>query len=194
VALAVAVAGAGVILAAAPARAHNSLTASTPGDGAVLDEAPDAVVLEFLSTVDPDTTEVLIVGPDGEPAMDGPARYDGRTVAVPLAAAVAGRYVVEYTVLADDGHLGTNEITFRLTDAAVPAPSPGPSPSPSATPPSPSPAPPDLGAATAGPVERAASAAGGAAWWPWAAGAVVLAAALGGAVFAWRRRRAPPAG
>lgn len=121
---------------AAPAYAHNQLTGSTPADGQVLDTAPASVTLDFLDSLEPANTTVTVSGPDGRAAASGSPVFDGSTVTVDLQVSSAGRYIVSYELISPDGHVGTGEIAFRLTDQAAPGPSPSPeaAPSPSGSP------------------------------------------------------------
>jgi copper resistance protein C len=119
----------------APAAAHARLVASTPGDGATLDEPPGEVVLEFNEMVEADFGQLQVSGPDGE-RLDASAPIgEGTTVRSPLLEPTAsGTYTVAYRVVSADGHPVEGSFTFELTEAAVtedtaeidPPPSPAP--------------------------------------------------------------------
>ncbi|MEV1290514.1 copper resistance CopC family protein [Micromonospora sp. NPDC049679] len=174
-----------VLVAAAPAAAHNSLTSSDPKNGARLDRAPSEVRLTFLSRLDPATTKVTVTGPDNVPALAGAPRFDRARVAVPVKAGAAGLYIVAYEVASGDGHPVTGEVRFTLTVAATPAASPTPSASAAQATPSTAVAPSLTPAA-----EDEDARGGGATWWPWIVGGGLLLLALGGFVLARRRRAA----
>lgn len=183
-----------VLLPAAPAAAHNSLTGSDPADGARLDEPPAEVRLTFLSRLDPKTTKVTVTGPSNVPAAAGEPRFDGSRVTVPLAAGPAGRYTVAYQVASGDGHPVKGDVQFTLTTGVEPAapeatPSTGGTPTDpagaSATPTSPASAP-----AVAEPLDRTGGETGPG-WWPWLVGAVLVLGALVGGALLLRTRRRP---
>ncbi|MFI6820665.1 copper resistance protein CopC [Micromonospora sp. NPDC050187] len=176
---------------AAPAAAHNSLTGSSPADGARLAQAPTRIELRFLARLDPNTTKITVTGPDNVPASRGAPTVNGSRVGVAFVPGAAGLYIVEYRVRSADGHPVSGEIRFTLT-TGTPA---DPSPSPAATTASPTPAPADPAPTTAG--ASAAPAAQPAAdrdddgtpVWPWAVGAVAVLAALVAGLLLRRRPR-----
>jgi methionine-rich copper-binding protein CopC len=134
-ALALLVAGLIGLVGAQPAAAHDSLTGSTPADGATVTSAPEQVVLTFSAQVKDLGLTVLVTSPDGRRVGDGPARVEGRDVIAPLLALTEpGRYVVAYRVVSSDGHPIQGRTAFVLD---VPTPSPTATPT-EATPGSPS--------------------------------------------------------
>jgi LPXTG-motif cell wall-anchored protein len=174
-----------VLVAAAPAAAHNSLTSSDPRNGARLEKAPSQVRLTFLAGLDPATTKVTVTGPDNVPAQAGAPTFDRARVAVPFKPGAAGLYIVAYEVASGDGHPVTGEVRFTLTVGATPTASPTPSASASPATPSTAAAPSLSAAAT----DEGATG-GGTTWWPWVVGGAVVLIALGGIVLARRRRAA----
>ncbi|MBO4209865.1 copper resistance CopC family protein [Micromonospora echinofusca] len=198
---AVAVLMAGVLLIpAAPAAAHNSLTGSDPANGARLADPPTRIRLSFLARLDPGTTKITITGPDNVPASGGAPTISGSKVTVPFRAGAAGLYVVAYQVASSDGHPIKGEVRFTLTRGTPAAPpSATPTAAPSAVPggptagqptatPSGAPAPSSTVAVPGSPAADTDSD-GGAPWWPWALGAALLLAALAGAIVLTRRRK-----
>lgn len=177
-----------VLLPAAPAAAHNSLTGSDPADGARLAEAPERIRLSFLSRLDPTTTKVTITGPDNATTAGGKPQFDGSRVTVPFTPGPAGTYTVAYQVASGDGHPIKGDIQFTLTTGAAPAESPSPvatSAEPVASSPASSPTEP----AVAQPLDRTAGDAGSSRW-PWIlAAALALGALAGGAMILVSRRR-----
>jgi len=107
-----------------PAQAHDALVSSTPASGAVLPTAPSVVELDFTGTPLPLGTEVLVVGPDGDPVSVGAAEIRETTVVQGLAEALpAGRYTVEWRSTSSDGHAltGASDFTVAAVAGAVPA-------------------------------------------------------------------------
>jgi methionine-rich copper-binding protein CopC len=175
-----------LLVPAAPALAHNSLTGSSPRDGARLARPPASVRLTFLARLRPASTKVTITGPDGASAVAGAPAFSGSRVTVPFRAGPAGRYQVAYELPSDDGHPIRGKVRFTLTVGAGPA---------TALPTTPAAAPTTSAAAAptppATPVDQdlASDEDAGPPWWSWALAAltVVLLAAGG---FALARRRA----
>jgi methionine-rich copper-binding protein CopC len=185
-----------VLLPAAPAAAHNSLTSSDPKDGARLNRAPAGVTLAFLSRLDPHTTKITVTGPDNVSAAGGAPTFSGAKVAVPFQSGPAGLYTVGYEVASTDGHPIRGKIRFTLTVGApssvAPTPSVPPTPSTTAGP-AVAVTPTELPSASIGPA--LAPVAGDdrdrSTWWPWAAaGGLVLVAAAAGGLLLRRRPRA----
>ncbi|SCL22781.1 copper resistance CopC family protein [Micromonospora inyonensis] len=178
---------------AAPAAAHNSLTGSSPADGARLAQAPTRIELRFLARLDPNRTKITVTGPDNVPASRGAPTVNGSRVRVTFVPGAAGLYIVDYRVSSADGHPVSGEIRFTLT-TGTPA---DPSPSPTAVtgpPPPPTPVPVDPTPSTAG--ASAAPAADtdpgdddGTPAWPWGVGAVAVLAGLVAVLLVRRRPR-----
>lgn len=186
-----------VSIGAMPAMAHNSLTGSSPADGARLAQAPATVRLTFLATLDPATTKVTVTGPDGSSAGGAPT-IAAKVVTVPFTAGPAGRYTVAYQVASDDGHPVKGQVRFTVTSGAAPV---SPSPAGSvAAPVSPAggagePSPPAVaGAPVASAVPMPLVTSDGPAWWLWALGGLLLAALVGGGAVLLGRRRTGPRG
>ncbi|MCL7457742.1 copper resistance protein CopC [Micromonospora sp. MSM11] len=191
--------GVSLLLPAAPAAAHNSLTGSDPRDGARVAEAPARIELRFLAKVDPNTTKITVTGPDNVAALGGAPTFSGSRVSMPFKPGRAGLYIVDYRVASSDGHPVTGEVRFTLT-TGTPAESPsgagtaGPSAPASAAPPpsgaAPTSAAPDpTGAGTPGSAVPAAKESDDAAGrgWLWALGGVLLLAALAAGLLLRRR-------
>ncbi|MGY3517810.1 copper resistance CopC family protein [Micromonospora sp. PTRAS2] len=189
--------GVSLVLPAAPAAAHNSLSGSNPANGARIATAPELIELRFLAKPNPGTTKITVTGPDNVAALDGEPTFSGTRVRIPFAPGRAGLYIVGYQLGSADGHPIKGEVRFTLT-TGTPAESPSPSAAaPESVPPSdaPSAAAPSSAAATpegAGSAVPAASEStdGGPPGWLWALGGGVLLVAAAAVGFAVRRRRA----
>lgn len=122
----VALAGSAVLLlgamSAAPAWAHDSLISSTPEAGAVLDESPEEIVLEFsgegLTTGDSIPNTIWVTDSDGE-HWEGDTEVDGPTMWTELEEPLPnGEYEVLYHAVYSDGH--SEELSFDFeVDAPV---------------------------------------------------------------------------
>ncbi|MFG2059088.1 copper resistance CopC family protein [Micromonospora sp. NPDC048930] len=176
--------GLSVLLPAAPAAAHNSLTGSDPKDGARVATAPKRIELRFLATPARDTTKITVTGPDNAPASSGVPTFSGKQVAVPFTPGPAGRYTVAYQVTSTDGHEVHGTLSFTLTTGA-------PAATPTAGPASPTSAPPTPVAPTGSPASPVAAASSaddsGGTGWLWALGAVVVLVALAAGLLLRRR-------
>jgi copper transport protein len=94
-----------LVLGAAPAGAHADLSGTEPASGAVVAEAPDAVVLRFTEAVSVETDGVRILDASAERWDAGQATASGSVVTVPLrSGAPNGGYVVAWRVISADGH------------------------------------------------------------------------------------------
>ncbi|GAB3068679.1 copper resistance CopC family protein [Micromonospora schwarzwaldensis] len=177
-------AGVSLLLPAAPAAAHNSLTGSDPANGARVATAPKRIELRFLATPKEATTKVTVTGPDNVAAAGGPPTFSGKRVSVPFEPAAAGLYIVAYQLASDDGHPIKGEIRFTLT-TGTPAETPS---TPTSTAPTTATPPTSAAPSPASPTPAAAAADDdGGTGWLWAAGAVVVLAALGGGLLLRRR-------
>ncbi|MFR9774848.1 copper resistance CopC family protein [Micromonospora sp. MS34] len=180
-------AGVSLLLPAAPAAAHNSLTGSDPKDGARLATAPKRIELRFLATPAHDTTKITVTGPDNASASTGVPTFSGKQVAVPFTPGPAGVYTVAYRVTSTDGHEVHGKLTFTLTTAAPAAtPTAGPAAPTSA---SSTPAAPASSPASAVPAASTADDGGGTGRL-WALGGVVLLVVLAAGLLLRRRSAA----
>lgn len=104
-------------LSADPAAAHAVLVATTPADGARLDEVPEEVVFEFNEPVSATTGAVRVFGSTGARVDDGTVDVTGATVTVALRDDLGdGAYVASYRVLSADGHPVSGAIAFAVGD------------------------------------------------------------------------------
>lgn len=116
-------AGALVLGVPATALAHDGLVATSPAAGATVEEAPDALELDFAGEPLPLGTLVTVTGPDGAPVSSGEAEIRGTTVVQPIDDAVAaGIYRVEWRSTSSDGHPLSGIFDFTVTEQdAAPA-------------------------------------------------------------------------
>ncbi|MFB7654074.1 MULTISPECIES: copper resistance protein CopC [unclassified Streptomyces] len=113
---------------AGPASAHAALDSTDPGDGTVLQRAPDAVTLTFSESVGLRDDSFRVLDPGGHRVRTGEAgRADGRsdTARVDLPAELGeGTYTVAWRVVSADSHPISGAFTFSVgqpstTTAAV---------------------------------------------------------------------------
>lgn len=107
------------VATAAPAWAHDSLIASTPESGEVLEESPEEIVLEFsgdgLTTGETVPNTIWVTDDDGE-HWEGEIEVEGSTMQTDLPETLpAGEYEVLYHVVYSDGHSEEMDFTFEVT-------------------------------------------------------------------------------
>ena len=113
--------GAAMLLAPAPAHAHDSLISSDPADGATLETSPEQITLTYSADVLEVSPVVQISESDsGEPVELTPV-IDGPTVTAeipePLA---AGTHTVQWRVVSSDGHPIEGSFTFTVETGPEP--------------------------------------------------------------------------
>lgn len=94
-----------LLAVATPASAHTDLVSAEPAADEVVEESPSQVLLRFSDEVVPAAGGVTVVGSDGLRVDDGEVtKPDDTTIAIGLRPDLpAGRYAVEWSVLAPDG-------------------------------------------------------------------------------------------
>ncbi|MEU9825678.1 copper resistance CopC family protein [Micromonospora chersina] len=178
-------AGVPVLLPAAPAAAHNSLTGSDPKNGARVATAPKRIELRFLASPAPATTKITVTGPDNVPAAGGAPTFAANRVSVPFTPGAAGLYIVAYRIGSADGHPVSGEIRFTLTTGTAAAP-PSTTAAPTGAAPSTPTASPATPAASPTPAADEADDDEGTGWL-WAVAAAVVLVALGAGLLLRRR-------
>jgi copper resistance protein C len=113
------IAGAAVLVTAAPAAAHNALISSDPKDKSSLEAGPSSVTLTFDQDVQggEGINTISVVDASGghyEVAGD-PTIKDNAVSAKVDALGKAGQYKIGYRILSADGHPVSGELTFTLT-------------------------------------------------------------------------------
>ena len=125
-----------VVLPASGAAGHAGLVSSNPEDGAVLDVAPEEVVLTFSEELLSDLVEVSVLDADDNPVVVTEVPQTpppGTDVKVPWPTDVPpGEYSVAFRVVSADGHPVTGRITFSFSEQREVAAAPAPSDSPAA--------------------------------------------------------------
>ncbi|MEV2276093.1 copper resistance CopC family protein [Nocardiopsis sp. NPDC049922] len=124
-------------LAPAPALAHDVLTGSSPDDGAILEAAPEEVVLTFNNApmASDSASDVIVTGPNGEQYQEeGALEFDDLDVTAGLLPLdEAGEYTIGFRVVSSDGHPIQDSLTFTLTEDAVAGAAAGEEPADDAT-------------------------------------------------------------
>jgi copper transport protein len=115
VALVALVAGAVLVLGAAPASAHATLEATSPADRAHLDKVPPAVSLTFSEDVSASLGAVKVVDGSGTRVDSGDVVVNGHTVSLGLRGDLGdGAYIVTYRVISADSHPVRGAFTFTV--------------------------------------------------------------------------------
>jgi hypothetical protein len=111
--------------------AHAELESSTPAADSMVD-APfaDPIVMTFSEGVVGDSEARLRDSASGDEVAATTA-IDGETMTLtPDGPLAEGEYVVEWTAIADDGHIERGTIRFTVVAAATPEPTASPTPTP----------------------------------------------------------------
>jgi len=101
------------------AAAHTDLRSSNPGDGSVVNKAPEQMQLTFTAAVslikfnltDSSGKEIEV---DFEPSTEAKSEY---LMAMPLMQ--TGAYKVDWAVIGEDGHPVSNSISFTIDPSAT---------------------------------------------------------------------------
>lgn len=99
-------------LLSVPAYAHTQLSESTPTNEAVLDQAPEEIVLTFSEAVRLTAVEIDF-GEDSR-ALDMDSTEPATDFSVGLPDLVPGEYVVQWRALSEDAHVISGEIRFTI--------------------------------------------------------------------------------
>jgi copper resistance protein C len=108
-----------LLLPALPASAHNSVIATSPGEGATVTEQPGIISLktsDALLEVDGGSV-IEVQGPDGRYYGDGCTVVDGPTAAMQAELGTPGEYTVTWRVVSTDGHPITGTWAFAWQPA-----------------------------------------------------------------------------
>ena len=103
-----------LIVTAAPAWAHATLSASSPADGVVLGALPPAATLTFDEPVRPVTGDIEVLDPNGRNVGGAVTAYGAKvTVGLPREGA-PGTYTLTWRVISADSHPVGGAISFSL--------------------------------------------------------------------------------
>jgi methionine-rich copper-binding protein CopC len=120
VAVALVLAGLGLVGLATPAFAHAELISSNPAKDATVDRPPTQLQLTFNETVSPES--ITVTGPAGAQWTVGQITVEGPVVTAPvIASGPAGQYTINYRVLSDDGDPVSGTVSFTTKSAAIAA-------------------------------------------------------------------------
>ncbi|WP_017546864.1 copper resistance CopC family protein [Nocardiopsis prasina] len=118
---------AALLLAPAPAFAHDVLIASDPEDGVTLDTVPEEVTLTFNNApmAGGSGSAIVVTSPEGAEIQEGELTFDGTDVSVALTPPTEeGEYGISYRVVSSDGHPIQDTLSFSLSEEAVAAAAP----------------------------------------------------------------------
>jgi copper transport protein len=110
-------------LLAPPAAAHNSLVASNPADGAVLESAPREIVWTFAKSVPLDTLTVTLIDAAGVRTEIAGSVHDianDAVVITPLPIIEAGPLSVRWRLVSADGHAVTGRVDLTVGVTVTP--------------------------------------------------------------------------
>jgi copper transport protein len=111
-----------LVATAGPASAHAQLESTSPPQSAVLETAPNQVVLHFGEPVEIDFGSLRVIGPDGRRVDNGGTRHpagDSHAVSTALPADLGrGTYVVAWRVVSADSHPVHGAFVFSVGSAA----------------------------------------------------------------------------
>ena len=115
------------VVHAPEAKAHASLSSSSPRDGAVLKSAPRSIVLGFNEVVSFSAANVQLLNSG---AVQVPVRVSSQVVGgssrltlTPAKALGSGRFAVRYSVTSADGHVIAGALAFSVNSGTAQAPS-----------------------------------------------------------------------
>ena len=109
-------------LPAASAFAHAGLESSTPGSSSVLEESPEAIVLDFDEAVEAPLTTIGLFDADARPIEVGvPVAVSGddTIVQASLPDLADGLYAVSWRITSVDGHVVDGAFSFQIGTAAT---------------------------------------------------------------------------
>ena len=104
-------------LGADPVGAHAVPVSTTPSDGAVLEDSPSSVSVEFSEPVSADLGGLRVFDADGERVDRGAVAVSDRTITVALDDLADGAYLASYRIVSADGHPVVGGIVFSVGDA-----------------------------------------------------------------------------
>lgn len=101
-----------LVVAPVEALAHAQLLSTDPMDDAILQAAPDRIVLRFNEPVSP--LALKLVEPDGTAADVAGGAAAGQDIAVPMPSLGSGTHVLSWRVVSADGHPIGGALVFSI--------------------------------------------------------------------------------
>jgi len=113
-----------LIACSALAFAHTHLVKAVPADGSTLMVSPPKFILTFA---EPAKLTVLSLQKDAEPVKKiGPLpTTPSAEIAIPAPQLVAGKYVLSWRAVSDDGHVMPGKLTFTVGPSRATTSAPG---------------------------------------------------------------------
>ena len=108
-----------VLVTAGPAAAHATLEATSPADGAHLDQAPNSVSLTFSEDVSAPLGAVRVFDAQGHRVDNGDVVARDNTVTVGMNQVGDGGYIVTWRVISADSHPVNGAFTFTVGDGTA---------------------------------------------------------------------------
>ena len=102
-----------------PVQAHSVLVSSNPANGAILSQSPSSLVLNFSETLaqikNKDINKVSLLDATKKMIKLGKVSVNNSVIKVIIAQTLAkGKYQIHFHVVADDGHITDNFISFSM--------------------------------------------------------------------------------
>jgi len=113
-----------LIACSALAFAHTHLVKAVPADGSTVKVSPPKFILTFA---EPAKLTVLSLRKDAEPAKKiGPLpTTPSAEISIPAPQLVAGKYVLSWRAVSDDGHVIPGKLTFTVGPSGATTSAPG---------------------------------------------------------------------
>jgi methionine-rich copper-binding protein CopC len=108
--------------------AHAELVASTPGDGETLTTVPAEAVLTFSEALGASSTVAIVDSRGATVATGVPDPAHPTVIRTALPALRPGTYEVQWTTVADDGHIERGTFAFTIAEPTAPPATPTPAP------------------------------------------------------------------
>jgi methionine-rich copper-binding protein CopC len=94
---------------------HAVLLSATPETGKILPGSEAAVRLRFNSRIDGKRSRLMLIAPDGSRnSLDIGNQSSPDTLTSQVKNLKSGSYIIQWQVLASDGHITRGEVSFRV--------------------------------------------------------------------------------
>lgn len=122
-----------------PAYAHDSVSSTSPSDGATVTANPGKVSITLTQAPDtklPGSNIIKVTAPDGHVVSTGNITADGSTLSIGADIDHPGKHTVDWRAVSADGHPieGTFSFTYAGNGATTPAAAPAVTTAPAAAP------------------------------------------------------------